>query len=72
MIFSAPHCNESPYPSLSDFHDYEPGLEFDDAELWGKKLEVGEGGMLVRLFIFFGRGVIIATIYWTQFDTLKY
>lgn len=25
--------NEDPYPSLSDFHDYEPNLEFDDTEL---------------------------------------
>jgi len=24
---------EDPYPSLSDFHDYEPQLEFDDTEL---------------------------------------
>ncbi|XP_008484286.1 rho GTPase-activating protein 68F, partial [Diaphorina citri] len=24
---------ETPYPSLSDFHDYEPNLEFDDSEL---------------------------------------
>ncbi|CAB3365893.1 rho GTPase-activating protein 1 [Cloeon dipterum] len=25
--------HEEPYPSLSDFHDYEPNLEFDDTEL---------------------------------------
>lgn len=25
--------HEDPYPSLSDFHDYEPNLEFDDTEL---------------------------------------
>nr|CAD7459394.1 unnamed protein product [Timema tahoe] len=25
--------NEDPYPSLSDYHDYEPNLEFDDTEL---------------------------------------
>ncbi|XP_060521020.1 rho GTPase-activating protein 8 isoform X2 [Cylas formicarius] len=25
--------NEEPYPSLSDYHDYEPNLEFDDSEL---------------------------------------
>lgn len=25
--------NDEPYPSLSDFHDYEPNLEFDDSEL---------------------------------------
>ena len=34
-FFSAPYnadC-EDPYPSLSDFHDYEPNLEFDDSDL---------------------------------------
>ncbi|KAJ8948856.1 hypothetical protein NQ318_013509 [Aromia moschata] len=25
--------NDEPYPSLSDYHDYEPNLEFDDSEL---------------------------------------
>ncbi|XP_046391007.1 rho GTPase-activating protein 1 isoform X1 [Ischnura elegans] len=25
--------HEDPYPSLSDYHDYEPNLEFDDTEL---------------------------------------
>lgn len=25
--------NDDPHPSLSDFHDYEPNLEFDDTEL---------------------------------------
>lgn len=24
---------DEPYPSLSDYHDYEPNLEFDDTEL---------------------------------------
>ncbi|CAG0924853.1 unnamed protein product, partial [Notodromas monacha] len=24
---------EEPYPSLSDYHDYEPNLEFDDSEV---------------------------------------
>ena len=28
---------EDPYPSLSDYHDYEPGLEFDDSELLDQK-----------------------------------
>nr|CAD7593046.1 unnamed protein product [Timema genevievae] len=40
--------NEDPYPSLSDYHDYEPNLEFDDTELQhtavtddlGEKIEV--------------------------------
>lgn len=30
---------EDPYPSLSDYHDYEPGLEFDDSELLEQKPE---------------------------------
>merc|ERR1712130_267890 len=30
---------ESPYPSLSGYHDYEPQLEFDDAELLERKPE---------------------------------
>lgn len=25
--------SEEPHPSLSDWHDYEPNLEFDDTEL---------------------------------------
>jgi len=33
---------ESPYPSLSGFHDYEPQLEFDDAELLERKQEEQE------------------------------
>jgi len=28
---------EDPYPSLSDFHDYEPNLEFDDSDLLQQK-----------------------------------
>ncbi|XP_018318787.1 rho GTPase-activating protein 1 [Agrilus planipennis] len=31
-IKNMPDCEE-PYPSLSDYHDYEPNLEFDDTEL---------------------------------------
>lgn len=34
---------DDPYPSLSGFHDYEPQLEFDDAELLERKPEE-EGG----------------------------
>lgn len=30
---SSNNDDETPYPSLSDFHDYEPNLEFDDSEL---------------------------------------
>ena len=35
MLFSLTDVqnDEEPYPSLSDFHDYEPNLEFDDTEL---------------------------------------
>lgn len=28
-----PADGDEPYPSLSDYHDYEPKLEFDDTEL---------------------------------------
>ena len=36
---------EDPYPSLSGYHDYEPQLEFDDAELLERKPEPdGEDG----------------------------
>jgi len=31
-----PDCDD-PYPSLSDFHDYEPNLEFDDSDLLQSK-----------------------------------
>ena len=34
-----PYEGESPFPSLSGFHDYEPQLEFDDAELLERKQE---------------------------------
>eukprot|EP00092_Neocalanus_flemingeri_P081148 GFUD01101298.1.p1 GENE.GFUD01101298.1~~GFUD01101298.1.p1 ORF type:complete len:513 (+),score=127.65 GFUD01101298.1:114-1652(+) len=33
----APYEAEDPYPSLSGYHDYEPQLEFDDAELLEQK-----------------------------------
>ncbi|XP_017774968.1 PREDICTED: rho GTPase-activating protein 1-like isoform X1 [Nicrophorus vespilloides] len=33
---------EEPYPSLSDYHDYEPNLEFDDSELHQTPTEVAE------------------------------
>ena len=33
---SIPDCDD-PYPSLSDFHDYEPNLEFDDSDLLQSK-----------------------------------
>ncbi|XP_012279356.1 rho GTPase-activating protein 1 [Orussus abietinus] len=51
-------CNDSedPYPSLSDYHDYEPNLEFDDTELQttsntvrllDEKLELSSSGVVV-------------------------
>jgi len=36
--------SEDPYPSLSDFHDYEPNLEFDDTEL---QQPVPPGGLIL-------------------------
>jgi len=41
---TAPYEAEDPYPSLSDYHDYEPQLEFDDAELLERKPEEGFEG----------------------------
>ena len=34
---------EDPYPSLSDFHDYEPNLEFDDSDLQTQHPENDDG-----------------------------
>lgn len=36
---AAVYDGEDPYPSLSGYHDYEPQLEFDDAELLERKPE---------------------------------
>lgn len=36
-----PNDHEDPYPSLSDYHDYEPNLEFDDTELQNASGETG-------------------------------
>ncbi|XP_043463176.1 rho GTPase-activating protein 1 [Leptopilina heterotoma] len=33
VLTAAAVDTEDPYPSLSDYHDYEPNLEFDDTEL---------------------------------------
>ena len=46
MLFSAaPYSGEceDPYPSLSDYHDYEPNLEFDDSDLHQKHPEGPDG-----------------------------
>ena len=37
---------EDPYPSLSDFHDYEPNLEFDDSDLLQQKHPENDDGMI--------------------------
>jgi len=34
--------SEEPYPSLSDYHDYEPNLEFDDTELQSPSADIGK------------------------------
>lgn len=38
---------EDPYPSLSDFHDYEPNLEFDDTEL---QATANNGKLIYNIF----------------------
>jgi len=42
LIIPDPDCDD-PYPSLSDFHDYEPNLEFDDSDLLQTKHPENEG-----------------------------
>ena len=42
---------EDPYPSLSDFHDYEPNLEFDDSDLLQQKHPENDDGMIFFCFI---------------------
>ena len=49
---------EDPYPSLSDFHDYEPNLEFDDSDLLDAQhpeIEEGKQPYLGTLFKSKGR-----------------
>lgn len=36
---------DEPYPSLSDYHDYEPNLEFDDTELHQTPDTIADAGM---------------------------
>ena len=50
FIILGHYDSEDPYPSLSDYHDYEPQLEFDDSELLEQKPEdLGdEGEWIVR------------------------
>ena len=42
---------DDPYPSLSDFHDYEPNLEFDDSDLLNTQHPEIEEGMILKLLI---------------------
>ncbi|RZC37878.1 Hep 59 and/or CRAL TRIO 2 domain containing protein, partial [Asbolus verrucosus] len=41
--------NEEPYPSLSDYHDYEPKLEFDDCELHQSPDAVAQTAELIQI-----------------------
>ena len=41
---------DDPYPSLSDFHDYEPNLEFDDSDLLNSQHSEVEGKMLKSIW----------------------
>jgi hypothetical protein len=43
---------EDPYPSLSDFHDYEPNLEFDDSDLLQQKHPENDDGKMIPNLIF--------------------
>ena len=45
FLSAAPYSGEceDPYPSLSDYHDYEPNLEFDDSDLHQKHPEGPDG-----------------------------
>lgn len=46
-LSAAPHIDQDePYPSLSDYHDYEPNLEFDDTELQHTAVTTGKSSML--------------------------
>lgn len=42
IILVAMTDNDEPYPSLSDYHDYEPNLEFDDTELQSPTADIGK------------------------------
>ena len=44
---------EDPYPSLSDFHDYEPNLEFDDSDLLQQKHPENDDGMMIFFSVYF-------------------
>ena len=42
---------DDPYPSLSDFHDYEPNLEFDDSDLLNTQHPEVEGMSWIKFDI---------------------
>lgn len=42
--------NEEPYPSLSDYHDYEPNLEFDDTELQSPTADIGKSAYMILYY----------------------
>jgi hypothetical protein len=51
--------SEDPYPSLSDYHDYEPQLEFDDSELLEQKPEdLGDEGRRIPYVMFNAGGIL--------------
>ena len=52
---------DDPYPSLSDFHDYEPNLEFDDSDLLNTQHPEIEEGMSLKLLIC---NIYIKNFYW--------
>lgn len=44
--------SEEPLPSLSDWHDYEPNLEFDDSELLHPTPDTGEYSIHTKYYSF--------------------
>lgn len=46
-VIAAAADSEEPYPSLSDYHDYEPNLEFDDSELHQTPNAIATSGILI-------------------------
>jgi len=52
--------NEEPYPSLSDYHDYEPNLEFDDTELQSPTADIGK--LITRNIVGFQLPCFIQTV----------
>ena len=59
---------EDPYPSLSDFHDYEPNLEFDDSDLLQQKHPENDDGMMIFFSVYFA----LFFIYYFQYVIYLY